>query len=418
MKTEEHVTAHETFETFEPGKRSRRRQRVRRRNRGLLIVVVAALTAGAVWGGAQILGGGGGTRGRSGVLAGADKQTAYLFMIRQAGDLSRRSDMLVVFALDRDGRNPVTLLIPSSAQTEIPGHGGDFAGRGFSFGGMPLQSLVVDNMLGIALDSDLAMSDEVMGKLVDQVGGIDLDLPGPLLASDGASAEFEGGSQHLDGEAARRFLRYQAADETELSRLARAQLVWEALIVKWGKLGIGVLAQRFRSLGREYGQGLESGISPLELSEFFTAFAAAGRDGRVYTTLPVTPVSAGDGRALRVDEAQVAGLVRQYLQGSVPNNPYRSVRIQILNGNGRPQVGEKVGLVLIPKGFRIVNNRNARTFDYQQTKIVVYSRDPLVQGAARKIRELLGVGEVEFRPPSQSLVDVTIVVGDDFNPST
>lgn len=428
MKTEQELTPQETdffgqarpsagYVGLEPGVRSSRRRRARRRSRVMIVLLVLALGAGAIWAGASLVGSRGTSGGKGPGVAAGGAQTTYLMMIRNDADLSRRSDMLALFGLGRGGRNPVTLLIPASALAEIPGHGLDQAGRGFSFGSMTLQNLVVDNMLGIAIDNSVAMTDLVIIKMVDQLQGLDIDVASPLsIEREGALiTKFEPGTQRMDGAKVRDYLLFQAADETELSRLARSQQVWEALIERWGDLGAGALAQRFRQLGRDYRTGLETGLQPLDLAEFFTAFAAAGPDQRAYVTLPVTPVSAGDSQpALRIDEDAVKALTRQYFAGSVPASPYRGTRLEVLNGNGVPQIGEKVGLKLIPSGFRFVVNRNARSFDVERTRIIVYDRDEKSLGAARKIRELLGVGEIQIGPRSQSLVDVTVVVGHDF----
>ncbi|HVL89591.1 MAG TPA: LCP family protein [Actinomycetota bacterium] len=399
---------------FEPGGRTRRNRRRRRRSRAVALLMVMVLAAGAAWAVATWLDRG---RGGSGVLAGdKDGQTAILFMIRQADDPTRRSDMLVVFALDAAGTNPITLFMPTNALTEIPGHGLDLAGRGFQFGGMRLQSLVVDNVLGIVLDRDAAMTDAVLGKLVDAAGGLDITVEDTLIEPGGGVA-FSPGLQKMNGEAVRGYLRYQGDGETELSRIARAQHVWEAMFAAWGRLGVGALAEKFREIGSEWNEGIETGLTPLDLAEFFSAFTAGSPADRIYTALPVEPVSAGGSeQALRIDEDQVGNLVSQYFAASIPKNPYLGTRIEVLNGNGIPQIGEEVALKLIPKGYRIVLNKNARSFDFETTKIVVYSRDERSLGAARKIQELLGVGEIEIGTRAQTVVDVTIVVGHDFEP--
>lgn len=400
---------------FVPGQRTKRRRRSRRRSRVLVVMLCMALIAGSVWAGATRLGRD--TASKGVVAASGGMQTAWVVMIRNDDDLTRRTDMLAVFAVGRGGRDPITMLMPATALTEIPGHGPDLAGRGFTFGSMPLQNLVVDNILGITVDNAIAMTDVVLGKLVDQVDGLEIDVPSPLLRETNGSitTEFDAGTQRMDGAAVRRYVRFQAADETELSRLARAQQMWDALFDKWSALGTGVLAQRLRAVGREYRTGLETGLQPLDIAELFAAFTAAGSEGRVYTTLPVTPVSAGGKEpALRIDEDAVSAIVRQYFGGSVPSNPYRGTRLEVQNGNGVPQIGEKVGLKLIPAGFRFVLNRNARSFDEQTTRIIVYDRTEKAMGAARKIRELLGVGEIQVGIRSQSLVDATVIVGHDF----
>ncbi len=69
---------------------------------------------------------------------------------------------------------------------------------------------------------------------------------------------------------------------------------------------------------------------------------------------------------------------------------------------------------LIAKGFRVILDQNANRFDYATTQIVVYSDEKAALATGNEIKGILGVGEVIISRQSQSVVDVTIVVGKDY----
>jgi polyisoprenyl-teichoic acid--peptidoglycan teichoic acid transferase len=94
------------------------------------------------------------------------------------------------------------------------------------------------------------------------------------------------------------------------------------------------------------------------------------------------------------------------------------VRVQILNGNGAPGIGEQVASELVGEGFRVVLSGNADRLDYAETLIVIYESTPEAQESAERVRDLLGVGEVQVSVQPQGIVDLTIVVGKDFIDAT
>jgi hypothetical protein len=84
----------------------------------------------------------------------------------------------------------------------------------------------------------------------------------------------------------------------------------------------------------------------------------------------------------------------------------------VQNGAGTPGLGESVGRLLIPRGFRITLSQNAATFDHETTDIIAILR-PSVE-AARRAQAALGVGEVTVSKVPSGIGDVMIVVGKDF----
>jgi polyisoprenyl-teichoic acid--peptidoglycan teichoic acid transferase len=90
-----------------------------------------------------------------------------------------------------------------------------------------------------------------------------------------------------------------------------------------------------------------------------------------------------------------------------------TVRVIVYNGSGEPGVAGQAAQVLIRGGFRVVDTKNADTFDYDETQIVVQRGDPQ---SGERVREVLGVGEVVSQPAEQEVADIIIIIGSDFEP--
>jgi len=345
------------------------------------------------------------------------QQVTYLLVGMKAGDISGQADWLSVLAIDRDGRNPLTVFIPTGTLTQIPGFGYDAVGKAMALGRVPLQEITVENLLGVMIDHTLLVPDTLLSHLVDRAGGIDVTIPSALMAAQGTNRlvpVFQPGGHHLNGPAAMRYVEYQGPDENELARFERERTFWEAL---YG-LYLGDRAPKLADLVSGFGAQLVTDSPPSAVGAFFASFASAGPDARVYRTLPVDAIGAGGGAdAFRLNVDQYQADLAKLLAPSRPGGQSGSaVRVQILNGNGRPEVGLAVAGVLVPAGFRVAATGNASSFRYGHTVILVYRNEDLP--IAQRIRTLLGVGQIEVSGTQQTIVDVTIVVGSDFVPKS
>jgi polyisoprenyl-teichoic acid--peptidoglycan teichoic acid transferase len=165
--------------------------------------------------------------------------------------------------------------------------------------------------------------------------------------------------------------------------------------------------------GRE-GLG-RSDRSPEEVGELFTGLASADPVERTLALLPVDPVGVGDGELYSADGEDVAEFMAETV--GAPPPPTDIVRVQVLNGIGVPGVGQEVAGLLAGDGFRVVLSGNAQSFGERRTLIVAYDLSLEGQAVADRARDLLGVGHVQVSSQAQGIVDLTIVVGKDFQES-
>lgn len=401
----------------EPATRlGRRRRRLRRKRAGVLMVALALVGFGI---GVTAVA----TRRPSappGAVAGASAdgpQLTTLVAMTLSSDASRQADSLTLFAMDRTGGKPVVLFVPVGTFGQIPGQGFEAIGKALTFGRPTLQQTTVENVLGIVIDRTVIFDDVSAGRVIDALGGIDVEVTERLLEPDERGRKvpvFTLGRQHMDAAAAITYATYRGEDETELQRFGRAQKVWEGMFAAAGPGG---------RLLRDAVTRIEAPATDREdvvaFADLLARIAAAPGRERSFQILPVVSVGAGGpGETYRVDDGPLGSLIAREFAGSLPS-PGLAVnerpRVEIRNGNGRPELGEQVASILVPAGMKIEVTGNARSFDFPSTRIVVYGDDEASLSLGRRVRELLGIGEVEIGRRGQTVVDVTIVVGKDFS---
>ena len=361
----------------------RRRQRRLRRRRRLLLAFGVAVVAGAL-GAAGLV-----QRGRQPAVASsspgavaptqrptepalpategrpaADRQHIVLLVQAEPGGEAQAVTLLVA----GPAQEGLVLLVPPAVSVEVPGLGLERLDRVQQLGGAPLAASGLQQALEVA------------------VGG------GGRIAAEGVAA--------LLG-------RPDAPDD-----LAEQAEAWRARLASVAE------AAGARSRRDPWAAGLAavapaSAVAPTR--QVLDGLALAARAGRLRVErLPrVDAGEAQDGRPLLlVDPEAVEGLVSGPLAPSAAALAGRA-RVQLLNGVGAP------GLVAaadrrLGGAFRTVAWGNARRFGERRTEIVVYDRSSLA--AARRVRELLGVGTILISRQPQSVVDLTVVLGTDFRP--
>lgn len=339
------------------------------------------------------------------------RPVTYLVMTVRSDDLSRQADTMTLFSLG--GGTAYALQIPPSALTEIPGYGFDAIAKSLSFGRLPLADVTVENLLGARVDHTHTIDDAALARLIDRIGGIRVRVASNLLQSDGQGRlvpVFAAGEQKLSGKRAVTYMTFQAPNETELSRLARAQQVWEGIFARYP----GDRSEQLEKLVAGLGGGLDGDAGTARFAHFIAGFAAAAPAARTYDVVPVTPIGGAEEQAaFRVEDVDLVALVGRHLSGSRTSAGPRP-RLQLLNGNGTPEAGAAVAQRLVPHGFWLVDSGNARSFDFAETKIIIYLNDADTMSAAEEVRRLLGVGQIELSRSAHTSIDVTVVIGKDF----
>lgn len=88
------------------------------------------------------------------------------------------------------------------------------------------------------------------------------------------------------------------------------------------------------------------------------------------------------------------------------------VRVEVLNGGGRPGAARSVTTLLRDTGFDVVYFGNAASFEYDSSRVVDRVGDA---EKASAVARALGIGNVLSEPDPNLYVDVSVVVGADWD---
>jgi hypothetical protein len=277
------------------------------------------------------------------------------------------------------GLDPVFLAIPQKTVVSVPGRGLEAMGDTASVGDPEVVAAAVENILGVKVDDATGMPLASLAPLVDRIGGIDVEDPEVFSVQE----------SRLNGPQTVEYLRARPAGTGEAGDDTR--------FIRWLEVSTAILTKAHE----------QPGVLEEIPEELRAVFAAAGGGRTEVLDLPVKAIGAG---LARPDGEDVARLAREYFVPTAETD--QVVRIVVMNGNGRPGVGQNVARLLVPSGFRLVSSLNAPKFNVETTRIVAASEEFLDE--AYLAQRLLGVGEVYIVDQESLVADLSIVVGKDF----
>lgn len=307
-------------------------------------------------------------------------------LIVQAGSDGNAASLTV---LATGPRTHELVLVPPGTMTEVPSFGLESVGSALSLGGVDLLQATVENLIGVTFDDVVVVDDARLRDLVANAGDLTVDLPQPV------STRWDAGRTVIAPTDVGT-LWAAPAETNDLARLARQQAFWEAWLAR--------LRRDRRALP---GGSLRPYLDALRRS-------SVGID-----LLPVEALDAGGGSELyKAHEDELEALVRSALPDAAARGRSARPRVQVLNGTGAVGVAQSVTLRLVqaPVRARVAYTGNADSFDHDETQVVFYDRSH--QAVAEAVRDALGAGRVVLSRAPLGIVDITVVVGRDFRPST
>ena len=318
---------------------------------------------------------------------------------------------LALLTHDRESDTGSVVYIPAHTAVEVPGRGLQGLGEALASGGPPLLIVSTENLLGIDIDSYLDLSDRDARVLFEATGPVSVDVPEEVRVSvgkDRARLIFDEGLQRLGPSFLVELLYIRGLDADDVEFGSRHIAFWDALLGSFASEPEN-LAAAVKSAG---GALVESDVGAADHARLLSALAGLDRSSRTITSLPVEQVSVGGSELYSVDHAEVVALLEDLGLGA--RTQQDEMRVQVLNGNGVPGIGQEVAKRLIDAGFRVVLTGNARRLNYQTTLIITYDDSEAGRALAERARGLIGIGQVQVSEQSQGIVDLTIVIGKDF----
>lgn len=386
------------------GKRAELRAKRRRQRRRLAAVGLAAALALLVLVVVVLVKPG----GKSGPKVAVQKRTQRTVLLQIKGK-DGTAVASALLAHDAPSTSGAVVLVPPQVIAQVPGAGNIAFGKALKNGTVAGARNALADLMGVTIDGSWVLDVPSFQQVVDQEGGVQVTVD--VVVLQGRTVLLQPGANRLNGAQAVQYASYLARGEQEQTRLARLQAVLDGVITG--------LPSKPDTLVRSLGPGSLSTLASTTLSDVLTGLKKDdAANGLQYRSLPVIPVAAGtDDIVFRIDAPATTQLVDELLAQSIPAGARETGnRVLVLNGVGTPGLGALVRDRLVPAGFVFVASRNAPSFGYRTTQVLV--KDASTEGAAlgARVAKALGVPVSSVMTSDQigTIADVVVIVGKDF----
>ena len=164
----------------------------------------------------------------------APEESKDLGYLPQVNSFDGLSDVMLLIRFDPKTNQINMLSIPRDTRTEIEGYGLRKINSANRLGGAYLSAKSVSNLLvNIDINGYVRINVLGVGKLIDALGGVTVDVPKDLKYQDDSQhlyINLKAGEQHLDGDKALQLLRFRNDGRGDIGRIERQQLLMQALI--------------------------------------------------------------------------------------------------------------------------------------------------------------------------------------------
>lgn len=283
--------------------------------------------------------------------------------------------------------------IPKNTMADIPGFGVSDIKQAYAQGKIALTKSTVEYMTGVKIGRYIKVSEKGLEKIIDAAGGVVID------------------GRNSNGKTAVASLAAKTADEKELARLERQNYLITALQKKANSQATYDILDKI--IGKIKGS-YDSDFSPAETPELARVIAVLKPAAVKAQTLPVKEVLVNEKAYFQPEATAVTALIARLFPELKKSAKSTGVKVRVLNGVGEPGIASDMAKKLTDSGYRVVDTKNADTFGYAETQIVVYSNNKDKIDAANKVKTLLGVGKVVVNNLPQDVADVTVIIGKDY----
>ena len=283
-----------------------------------------------------------------------------------------RTDSVMVLTIDPFSKTAGAFSIPRDLLVEIPdGQGGhvtdrinvvwemgEFVYDDYPGGGPGLVKDTIKDNFGIPIDNYVILDFEDFIALVDEVGGVDVDVLEYVADFDytdcigcaGYAVEFMAGTQHMDGRTALAYARIRKGSN-DFKRIERQQLVLRATAKKALSLNLFLDPGKALDLYRKYKDAVQSDISDLRIPGLGKLMQQVNVDEiRTVSLASATyPCAECPGAVLRADQDKVEELKAQVFgDGKIQAE---GAIVELQNGTDQPGLAEEFASFLRKQGI-------------------------------------------------------------------
>lgn len=349
------------------------------------------------------------------------------------------TDTMMVVSVDPVNKTVSMLSIPRDLWVDIPGGGESKINAVYTYGeqnkkrfgdGASASKEVVSKILDLPIHYYLLMDFEGFRKMVDEVGGIDVNVEKDITdynypddrpgRSGVITYKVKAGQQHMDGTAALRYARSREST-SDFDRAHRQQIILKALKDKALSAGVMVNPAKLSALMNIIGDHLRTDMQLWEMERFMTILKDVNSQEiaqRVLDNSPEGLLKDGNINGAYVLQPRSGNYKEiQALAHSIFTEPYimkEKARIEIQYQGKNSALGKQIEERLKEFGYNIVSVVQAPAGNYPETTITDYSKGNKPYTIQLLKNRINFAKMLSDNNSARTDVDIVIVLGDNY----
>jgi len=316
-----------------------------------------------------------------------------------------RADTIVFLSISPKTKDVLILSIPRDTRVEISGRGMDKINHAYAFGGEKLISKTVTSFLDLPIHFYAVADFNGFVNIIDELGGVEIDIEKEMHYVDkagGVEINLYPGKQILDGGKALQYIRFRHDKLGDLGRIKRQQKLALAVIEKMMNFDS---ITKIPQISEEIKGYIETNIKVQDAIALANLFKGINQEKFRIETVQGKPVYIEGISYLEPNVEEVQQRVKSLIYGK-----NSGMKVEVLNGNAMTGIAHKIANDLELQGFEIVNLGNADNFNYEKTKIIVYSKEVNLNNEFKK---LFNDFEIVKEYQTNTNLDLVIILGKD-----
>lgn len=328
------------------------------------------------------------------------------------------SDTMLMLRFDPRNEQVSVLSIPRDTRTNV---GGEVTkiNEANREGGPALSAQSVSELMGgVAIDRYMRINVQGVEKLIDAIGGVEVDVPKDMKYQDDSQhlyINLKAGPQRLDGDKAMQFLRFRYDDQGDIGRVQRQQILMRSLTEQ--ALNPTTIA-RLPKILSVIQSHVDTNLSVEELVALVGYTAQTRRSDVQMLTLPGDFSSYNDYELSYwlPNYSEIDRISEQYFGRSTGYNVSErrdpsDLRVVIQDSTYDDVAVQSLVNSLYDTGYNNVTVGRSLRDPISDTRIVAQRGDV---DSARDIQQSLNVGEVRVESSGDLDSDITIQLGEDW----
>jgi len=332
-----------------------------------------------------------------------------------------RTDTIMLATFNPTSKLLDIISIPRDTRVKIAGRKGeDKINHAYAFGGIENAIETVEGFLNVKINYYVKVDYKGLIKLVDDIGGIEIDVPMDMKYNDPYSdppikIDLKKGKQVLDSNKALQFVRFRKGySDQDLGRI-NAQHAFMAALAD--KLLSPLTIFRLPKLLETFSSYVETDMPMSAITAYGIKGVSMKKEYISMSTIPGEPKLMNgvwyyipDMKATNILITEVFNNINRTNGNSNITESRENIKIEVLNGSGIAGLATEVAEVLRNEGYNVVNIANVSGIVYSETYIYDRKKN---EKETNKVAKILGVKNIEQDLDEAGNVDVTIIVGRD-----